>query len=190
MIHIHPSAHVDDGATLGEGTYVWHNCHVMSTAQIGQDCSLGQNVFVADKVIIGNKVKIQNNISVYEGVICEDEVFLGPSMTFTNVINPRSGVNRKNEYKETLIRKGASIGAQACIICGIEIGTYSFIGAGATVVRDVLPFELIVGNPGKAIGWMSRAGKRLHFNTDGVAICPDTKEAYEYINGIVQLKES
>jgi len=186
MKTIHPSAHIDEGAQIGEGTYVWHNCHVMGEAIIGENCSLGQNVFIANKVIIGDGVKIQNNISVYEGVICEDQVFLGPSMTFTNVINPRSGVNRKNEFKQTIIRKGATIGAQACIICGIEIGTYSFIGAGTTVVRDVKPYELIVGNPGRVIGWMSKSGQRLYFNNEGIGFCGDTKERYLFKNGEVQ----
>jgi len=186
MKTIHPSAHIDDGALIGEGTFIWHNCHVMSKATIGKNCSLGQNVFIANHVSIGNEVKIQNNISVYEGVICEDQVFLGPSMTFTNVINPRSGINRKNEFKKTIIRKGATIGAQACIICGIEIGTYSFIGAGATVVKDVKPYELIVGNPGRVIGWMSKSGQRLSFNNEGIAICSDTNQNYLFKNGEVK----
>jgi len=171
MKTIHPSAHIDEGAQVGDGTFIWHNCHVMSQAIIGQNCSLGQNVFIANQVIVGNGVKIQNNISVFEGVICEDLVFLGPSMTFTNVINPRSGINRKSEYKQTIIRKGATIGAQACIICGIEIGTK--------------PFELIVGNPGRVIGWMSKSGQRLYFNNEGIAICSDTKESYLFKNGVV-----
>lgn len=183
---IHPSAHIDEGSHIGHNTYVWHNCHIMSKAVIGENCSLGQNVFVAKDVQIGNRVKIQNNISVFAGVECEDDVFLGPSMTFTNVINPRSEINRMGEIKHTLIRRGATIGAQACIICGIEIGTYSFIGAGTTVVRDVKPFELVIGNPGKVIGWMSKAGQRLNFDINGIASCSDTGEKYMFNKGVVE----
>ncbi len=189
MVYLHPSAHLDEGATVGEGSKIWHGSHVMGTAVIGNNCILGQNVFVGNKVTIGNNVKIQNNINVYEGVTIEDDVFLGPSMTFTNVINPRSIVERKDEFKETIIQQGASIGANACIVCGTKIGMYSFIGAGAIVTKDVLPFELVVGNPAKPIGWMSRKGIRLLFDNLGKASCPDSDDVYLHKNGKVELVE-
>ncbi len=182
---VHESAIVDEGCVIGEGTRVWHFCHLMPNAEIGKDCSLGQNVFVANGVQIGNNVKIQNNVSIYEGVVCEDDVFLGPSMVFTNVINPRSGVERKNEYKKTLVRKGVSIGANATIVCGIELGEYAFIGAGAVVTKDVLPYALVVGNPGKQIGWMSAFGHRLDFK-DGKAVCGGSNQEYVLENGRVR----
>lgn len=186
---VHPTAVVDEPCTIGEGTRVWHFTHIMSNCSIGKDCSLGQNVVVMTNVSIGNNVKVQNNVSLYEGVICEDDVFLGPSMVFTNVYNPRSAVSRKHEYRRTLVRKGASIGANATIVCGYTIGRYAFIGAGAVVVKDVPDYALIVGNPGKQIGWMSEYGERLTFDSEGVAICKESGEAYLLINGIVSKKE-
>jgi UDP-2-acetamido-3-amino-2,3-dideoxy-glucuronate N-acetyltransferase len=159
--HIHPSAIIDAGAVIGEGTQVWHFCHVMPGAQVGKDCILGQNVFVDNNVTIGNAVKIQNNVSVYNGVIIEDAVFVGPSVVFTNVINPRSFIERKQEFKKTLIKKGASIGANATIVCGIIIGEYAMIGAGAVVTKDVAAFALVVGNPAREIGKVSKAGERV-----------------------------
>lgn len=183
--YVHPSAIVDEGAAIGEGTKIWHFCHIMPKAVIGSGCSLGQNVFVADDVTLGDNVKIQNNVSIYSGVICEDDVFLGPSMVFTNVYNPRSAVNRKGEYMKTLVGKGATIGANATIVCGIEIGAFSFIGAGAVVRNNVPPYALIVGNPGRQVGWMSEFGERLHFNDQGIAICPGSGESYRLEHGSV-----
>jgi UDP-2-acetamido-3-amino-2,3-dideoxy-glucuronate N-acetyltransferase len=185
MSFIHPSAIIDEGAHIGPGTHIWHFCHVMGGAIIGADCSLGQNVFVADGVRLGDRVKVQNNVSLYAGVQCEDEVFLGPSMVFTNVYNPRSAVNRKGEYLPTLVRRGVTIGANATIVCGIDIGAYAFIGAGALVNRDVLPYALIVGNPGRQIGWMSAHGERLHFDAKGEATCPGSGLIYALIQGTV-----
>lgn len=186
---IHSSAYVDEGATIGENTKIWHFCHVMPRAVIGQNCSLGQNVFVADDVVIGNNVKIQNNVSIYTGVICEDDVFLGPSMVFTNVYNPRSAVNRKNEYMKTLVGKGATIGANATIVCGVTIGHHAFIGAGAVINADVPPYALMVGVPARQIGWMSEHGERLHFNTEGKAICPGSNNEYVLKDGHVKIME-
>lgn len=173
----HPTAIVDDGAQIGEGTKIWHFCHVMAGARIGKGCTLGQNVFVADDVIIGNNVKVQNNVSIYSGVVCEDDVFLGPSVVFTNVVNPRSAVNRRGEFLRTLVQKGASIGANVTIICGHTIGRYAFLGAGAVVTRDVLDYSLCVGNPARHVGWMSEYGEKLHFE-DGRAVCPYTSDEY------------
>lgn len=187
-VYIHPSAIVDNGASLGSGTKVWHFCHVMPSAILGKNCSLGQNVFVANKVTLGDNVRVQNNVSIYEGVICESDVFLGPSMVFTNVINPRSGVSRKEEYKKTIVKKGASIGANATIVCGNTIGQYAFIGAGTVITRDVPNYALFVGNPGKQIGWMSEHGERLHFE-NGTALCPGTGDRYILQGGAVK-KES
>lgn len=184
---VHPSAIIDEGAHIGEGTKIWHFCHVMPGAVIGQNCSLGQNVFVANGVRLGNNVKVQNNVSIYEGVSCEDDVFLGPSMVFTNVINPRSAVNRKTEYLPTLVKKGATIGANATIVCGITIGQYAFIGAGAVVTKDVPPHALVVGNPARLLGWMSRHGHRLHFDEKGMATCPGSGESYQLKDGLVEL---
>jgi UDP-2-acetamido-3-amino-2,3-dideoxy-glucuronate N-acetyltransferase len=186
-IFIHPTAVVDEGCEVGEGTKVWHFCHLMAKAKIGKNCSLGQNVFVANGVILGDNVKVQNNVSLYEGVICENDVFLGPSMVFTNVVNPRAEVNRKNEYRPTLVAKGATIGANATIVCGNRIGRYAFIGAGTVVTKDVPDFALIVGNPGRLSGWMSIRGYRLAFDQDGIAICPDSGERYQLKNNLVQL---
>jgi UDP-2-acetamido-3-amino-2,3-dideoxy-glucuronate N-acetyltransferase len=179
---VHPSAIVDKGAVIGSGTKIWHFCHIMSGCTIGVNCILGQNVMVATGVILGNNVKVQNNVSIYEGVICEDDVFLGPSMVFTNIINPRSAIVRKGKYMKTLVKRGATIGANATIVCGHEIGKYAFIGAGAVVTKNVKPFALLTGNPARQSGWMSAFGHRLHFNSEGIAICPESKEKYELID--------
>ena len=184
-IYIHASAIIDDGCKIGEGSKVWHFCHLMPGAIIGKKCSLGQNVMVATGVILGNNVKVQNNVSLYEGVICEDDVFLGPSMVFTNITNPRSAIVRKGQYSKTTVRKGASIGANATIVCGHDIGEYAFIGAGAVVTKHVKPYALMVGNPAKQIGWMSEYGHRLNFDAKGMAICPESKEKYALENGAV-----
>ena len=175
----HESAYVDDNCVIGNGTKIWHFSHIMSDCVIGEGCNIGQNVVISPQVKLGRNVKIQNNVSVYTGVICEDDVFLGPSMVFTNVINPRSHVARKHEYKATLIRKGASIGANATIVCGHEIGAYALIGAGTVVTRDVPPFALVVGNPARQIGWVSENGHKLQFNAEGIATCPETGQVYQ-----------
>ncbi|CAL2089674.1 acyltransferase [Tenacibaculum sp. 190524A05c] len=185
----HETAVIDEGSSIGEGTKIWHFSHVMPNSIIGKRCNLGQNVVVSPNVVLGENVKVQNNVSIYTGVNCEDDVFLGPSMVFTNVINPRSAVNRKNEFKETLVKRGASIGANATIICGITIGEYALIGAGAVVTKDVEPFSLVVGNPSKPIGWVSKNGHRLNFNKNGIAICPETSETYELNGNKVRLKK-
>lgn len=182
----HETAVIDAGCSIGEGVKIWHFSHVMEDAVIGDGCNIGQNVVISPKVTIGRNVKIQNNVSVYTGVICEDDVFLGPSMVFTNVINPRSFINRKNEFRTTLVRKGASIGANATVVCGVEIGAFAMIGAGTVVTKDVKPYALVVGNPGKQIGWVSEYGHRLVFDADGRAICPETKENYELRDGSVK----
>ncbi len=175
----HSSSYVDQGSTIGKGTKIWHFCHVMSGAEIGENCILGQNCVIAPKVKIGNGVKIQNNVSIFTGVICEDEVFIGPSAVFTNVINPRSAVERKSEFKSTLVKKGASIGANATIICGYEIGKYALIGAGSVVTKSVPDYALMAGNPARQMGWVSAHGHRLHFDAEGKAVCPETKEEYQ-----------
>lgn len=177
---VHPTAIIDNGAQIGEKTHVWHWVHVCAQAKIGSNCSLGQNVFVGNKVIIGNNVKIQNNVSIYDNVILEDDVFCGPSMVFTNVYNPRSAVSRKNEYRDTYVKKGATLGANCTIVCGVTIGQYAFIGAGCVVNRDVPDFALIVGVPGNQIGWMSQFGERLNLPLAGEAetICPHTGTKY------------
>ena len=174
----HSTAVIDDNCTIGDGTKIWHFSHIMSGCTIGEDCNIGQNVVISPAVLLGHNVKIQNNVSVYTGVICEDDVFLGPSMVFTNVINPRSHVNRKNEYAPTIVRKGASIGANATVICGNEIGKYALIGAGAVITKPVKPYALVVGNPAKQIGWVSENGHRLVFDENGKAICPETGQEY------------
>ncbi len=184
-IYSHPTAIIDKGVQIGSGTKIWHFCHLMPQAIIGQNCTLGQNVFVANNAILGNGVKVQNNVSIYEGVICEDEVFLGPSMVFTNVINPRAQVNRKNQYQKTLVKKGATIGANATIICGNTIGQYAFIGAGTVITKDVPDYALVLGNPGKQIGWMSEKGCRLSFNSEGVAYCQVSRAKYMLQNNRV-----
>ncbi len=181
----HETAVIDEGCIIGKGVKIWHFTHIMSDCEIGDNCNIGQNVVVSPGVILGRNVKIQNNVSVYTGVICEDDVFLGPSMVFTNVINPRSAVNRKEEYKKTIVKQGASIGANATIICGITIGNFAFIGAGAVVTKDVMPYELVVGNPARHAGWMSEFGHKLKFNEEGLAICPESKEKYRLNDGIV-----
>lgn len=186
---IHPSAIVDAGATIGEGTKIWHFCHIMPGAVIGRDCSLGQNVFVANKVTLGNGVKVQNNVSIYEGVEVEDDVFLGPSMVFTNVMNPRAAVVRKDEYRPTRVCRGATIGANATIVCGVTIGQYAFVGAGAVVTRSVPPFALVTGVPATQLGWMSAHGERLHFDGEGRATCPATGQHYRLSMGRVSLVE-
>ena len=179
----HETAIIDEGCSIGEGTHIWHFSHIMSGCTIGQDCSIGQNVVISPDVVIGNRVKIQNNVSVYTGVICEDDVFLGPSCVFTNVINPRSAISRKHQYQSTHVEQGATIGANATIICGNRIGRYAMIGAGAVVTKDVLPFALVVGNPAKQIGWVSEYGHRLEFNDAGVAICPESGTMYHLLDG-------
>jgi UDP-2-acetamido-3-amino-2,3-dideoxy-glucuronate N-acetyltransferase len=174
----HESAVIDDGVEIGDGTRIWHFSHIMTGCKIGSNCNLGQNVVVSPDVVLGNNVKVQNNVSIYTGVICEDDVFLGPSMVFTNVVNPRSAVIRRNKYIETLVEKGATIGANATIVCGNKIGKFSFIGAGAVVVQEILPYALVVGNPSRQIGWMSEYGHRLEFNNEGMAVCPESEEEY------------
>jgi UDP-2-acetamido-3-amino-2,3-dideoxy-glucuronate N-acetyltransferase len=183
--HLHPSAVIDEGAQVGEGTRVWHFCHLMPKSKIGSNCILGQNVFIDNDVILGNGVKVQNNVSVYKGVVIEDDVFLGPSMVFTNVINPRSFIERKDEFRKTIIRKGATIGANSTILCGVEIGSYAMIGAGAMVVSNVSPYGLVVGNPARQIGWVSEAGITLDFTADGLASCPTTGKRYKLMNQMV-----
>jgi len=181
----HESAIIDPGSQIGKGTKIWHFTHIMPDCTIGEDCSLGQNVVVSPGVKLGNHVKVQNNVSIYTGVICEDEVFLGPSMVFTNVINPRSAIARKDQYKSTRVEKGATIGANATIVCGIRIGQYAFVGAGAVVTKNVAPYELVVGNPARHSGWMSEYGHRLDFDTKGIAICPESQEKYKLSNNQV-----
>lgn len=175
----HESAFVDEGCTIGEGTKIWHFSHVMSNCTLGENCNIGQNVVISPEVVLGKNVKVQNNVSIYTGVICEDDVFLGPSMVFTNVVNPRSGVNRRGQYTKTTVKKGASIGANATIVCGHDIGEYAFIGAGSVVTKHVPDYALVVGNPARQIGWMSEFGHRLNFDENGIAICPESNEKYK-----------
>ncbi|WP_420316464.1 acyltransferase [Ekhidna sp.] len=182
---IHETAVIDEGAKIGNGTKIWHFSHIMTNSEIGKNCSLGQNVVISPKVKIGNNVKIQNNVSVYTGVICEDDVFLGPSMVFTNVINPRSAVSRKEEFKHTIVEKGVSIGANATVICGNKLGKYAFIGAGAVITKEVDPYALVIGNPAKQVGWMSEYGSKLEFDDDGNAICSENGDRYQLINNQV-----
>ena len=182
----HESAYVDEGCVIGAGTKIWHFSHIMSDCVIGECCNIGQNVVISPDVKLGRNVKIQNNVSVYTGVICEDDVFLGPSMVFTNVINPRSAVARKNEYRPTILRRGASIGANATIVCGNEIGEYALIGAGSVITKPVPAYALVVGNPARQIGWVSEYGHRLNFNSDGIAICPETTQEYKFENNSVK----
>ncbi len=181
----HETAIIDEGCSIGKGTKIWHFSHIMANCTIGENCNIGQNVVVSPDVILGNNVKVQNNVSIYTGVICENDVFLGPSMVFTNVINPRSAVNRKNEYMKTVVHKGASIGANATIVCGHDIGKYAFIGAGAVITKTVPNYALMVGNPARQTGWMSEYGHKLNFDQRGKAVCPESKEIYELKNGIV-----
>ena len=180
-IFIHPTAIIDEGANIGNGTKIWHFSHIMPNCTIGENCNIGQNVVISPKVVLGKNVKVQNNVSIYTGVICDDDVFLGPSMVFTNVINPRSAVNRQSQYLQTHVGKGATIGANATIVCGHDIGEYAFIGAGAVVTKYVKPYALVVGNPSKQIGWMSEYGHRLEFDEIGIAICSESNEKYQLI---------
>jgi UDP-2-acetamido-3-amino-2,3-dideoxy-glucuronate N-acetyltransferase len=177
--YAHETAVVDEGCRIGKGAKIWHFTHVMSDCVIGENCNLGQNVVVSPQVVLGRNVKVQNNVSIYTGVICEDDVFLGPSMVFTNVINPRSHILRRDQYQQTLVRRGASIGANATIVCGNEIGEFAFIGAGAVVTKSVPAYALVVGNPGRLVGWMSEYGHRLKFDDNGIAICPESSEKYK-----------
>lgn len=185
QFYFHPTAVIDEGCSIGPGVKIWHFSHIMKDAVIGAGCNLGQNVVVSSGVTLGSNVKVQNNVSIYTGVVCEDDVFLGPSMVFTNVINPRSAVSRKNEYKQTLVKKGASIGANATVICGNNIGEYALIGAGAVITKDVAAYALVVGNPAKQIGWVSEYGHRLHFDEQGRAACPETGVLYKLTNNKV-----
>lgn len=181
----HPTAVIDDGCTIGKGTKIWHFAHIMTNCLIGEGCNLGQNVVVSPGVVLGNNVKVQNNVSIYTGVICADDVFLGPSMVFTNVTNPRSAVNRRDQYAKTHVGKGVSIGANATIVCGHDIGDYAFIGAGAVVTKNVPAFALLVGNPARQTGWMSEYGHKLKFDDNGIAVCPESKQEYKLENGAV-----
>jgi UDP-2-acetamido-3-amino-2,3-dideoxy-glucuronate N-acetyltransferase len=178
----HPTALIDEGCVIGKGSKVWHFSHIMPNCKLGENCNIGQNVVISPEVVLGKNVKVQNNVSIYTGVTCDDDVFLGPSMVFTNVINPRSAVNRKNEYAKTHVGKGASIGANATIVCGHDIGEYAFIGAGAVVTKNVPPYSLWVGNPAKQMGWISEYGHRLEFDKEGVAICKESKQKYQLSN--------
>lgn len=181
----HPSAVIDEGCEIGEGTKIWHFAHIMPNCKIGKNCNLGQNVVVSPDVVLGNNVKVQNNVSIYTGVVCEDDVFLGPSMVFTNVINPRSAVNRRGQYAKTTVKKGASIGANATIVCGNDIGKFAFIGAGAVVTKSVPDYALVIGNPARQTGWMSEFGHKLLFDSKGTATCPESNEKYTLQNGKV-----
>ena len=183
---VHESSYVDEPCQIGKGTKIWHFSHVMKNSVIGENCNIGQNVVVSPEVKLGNNVKIQNNVSLYTGVVCEDDVFLGPSMVFTNVINPRSGIIRKDEFMKTIVKKGASIGANATILCGNNIGKYAFIGAGAVVTKEVQDYALVVGNPSKNIGWMSEFGNRLNFDSKGIAICDNTGSKYKLSNNRIK----
>ena len=186
---VHESSYVDEGCQIGADTRIWHFCHVMSGAKVGRNCVLGQNVMIANKVTIGDNVKIQNNVSVYEGVICEDGVFLGPSMVFTNVINPRAFIERKHEYRQTLVRRGASIGANATIVCGHTIGQYALVGAGAVVTHDVPDYALVTGNPARQTGWVSEHGCPLDFDEKGFAVCPESGQRYQLLDNQVRKTE-
>lgn len=181
----HKTSIIDDDCIIGKGTKIWHFSHVMKNSKIGMNCNIGQNVVISGNVILGNNVKVQNNVSVYTGVICEDDVFLGPSMVFTNVINPRSFINRKNEFKSTIVKRGATIGANATIVCGIIIGEFALVGAGAVVTKDIKPYSLVVGNPARHVGWVSEYGHKLIFNEKGFAICPETKQKYKLVDNKV-----
>ncbi|MBO9634038.1 MAG: N-acetyltransferase [Chitinophagaceae bacterium] len=182
----HETAVIDKGAVIGDDTRIWHFSHIMPGCVIGKQCNIGQNVVISPDVTLGNNVKVQNNVSIYTGVICEDDVFLGPSMVFTNVINPRSAINRKSQFLKTIVKKGASIGANATVVCGNDIGEYAMIGAGAVVTKNVPAFALVVGNPAKQIGWISEYGHRLNFNDQGEAVCPETGDKYSITNNTVR----
>ena len=187
--HAHPTAVIDEGCEIGAGTRIWHFSHIMPNCRIGLNCNIGQNVVVSPEVVLGNNVKVQNNVSIYTGVVCEDDVFLGPSMVFTNVINPRSAVNRRGQYAKTTVKHGATIGANATIICGHDIGRFAFIGAGAVVTKNVPDYALVVGNPARHSGWMSEYGHKLTFDSKGIARCPESKATYHLENGIVTKKK-
>jgi len=182
---VHPSSVIDENCNIGEGSKIWHFSHIMSGCTLGKGCNIGQNVVVSPGVILGNNVKVQNNVSIYTGVVCEDDVFLGPSMVFTNISNPRSAIIRRDQYETTLVKKGASIGANATVVCGNSIGEYALIGAGSVITKDVAPFALIVGNPGRQIGWVSEYGHRLQFDENGMATCPESGDQYTLREGCV-----
>lgn len=184
--YTHESAVIDEGCQIGDGTKIWHFSHIMPKCKIGNNCNIGQNVVVSPEVVLGNNVKVQNNVSIYTGVHCEDDVFLGPSMVFTNITNPRSAVIRRDQYAKTTVKKGASIGANATIVCGNDIGEYAFIGAGSVVTKSVPPYALVVGNPSRQIGWMSEFGHRLQFDSNGFATCPESQDTYQLSNGMVE----
>lgn len=181
----HPTAVIDEGCEIGEGTKIWHFSHIMPNCKIGKNCNIGQNVVISPEVVLGENVKVQNNVSIYTGVTCEDDVFLGPSMVFTNVTNPRSAVNRRGQYAKTIVKKGASIGANATIVCGHDIGRFAFIGAGAVVTKNVPDYALVIGNPARQAGWMSEYGHKLKFDASGIAVCEESKEKYKLENGKV-----
>jgi UDP-2-acetamido-3-amino-2,3-dideoxy-glucuronate N-acetyltransferase len=187
--YAHETAIIDEGCSIGAGTKIWHFSHVMPGCEIGAGCNIGQNVVVSPGVVLGRNVKVQNNVSIYTGVVCEDDVFLGPSMVFTNVINPRSAVVRREEFKQTLVRKGASIGANATVVCGNEIGAYAMVGAGAVITKPVLPYALVVGNPARQIGWVSEFGNRLEFDEEGFAVCEESGDKYKILDNVVVKQE-
>ena len=182
----HPTAVIDEFCIIGKGTKIWHFSHLMSGCRLGENCNLGQNVVVSPEVVLGNNVKVQNNVSIYTGVVCEDDVFLGPSMVFTNVTNPRSHINRRGQYARTVVKRGASIGANATIVCGHDIGEFAFIGAGSVVTKNIPAYALVVGNPARQIGWMSEYGHRLEFKEEGIAVCPESGEKYLLSNSVVR----
>jgi len=184
--YAHETALLDDGCSIGNGTKIWHFSHIMSNCTLGEKCNIGQNVVISPSVILGNNVKVQNNVSIYTGVTCDDDVFLGPSMVFTNVINPRSAINRRDQYTKTHVGKGASIGANATIVCGHDIGEYAFVGAGAVVTKNVPAFALVVGNPARQLGWVGEFGHRLVFNDNGIAICPESQQEYQLLKNTVK----
>lgn len=183
--YAHPTAIIDEGCDIGSGTKIWHFSHIMPQCKIGENCNIGQNVVISSEVVLGKNVKVQNNVSIYTGVICEDDVFLGPSMVFTNVTNPRSAVNRRGQYAKTVVKKGASIGANATIVCGHDIGQFAFIGAGAVVTKTVPDYALVIGNPARHAGWMSEFGHKLEFDVEGNATCPESNEKYKLQSGVV-----
>jgi UDP-2-acetamido-3-amino-2,3-dideoxy-glucuronate N-acetyltransferase len=183
--YAHPTAVIDEGCKIGKGTKIWHFSHIMTGCVVGENCNIGQNVVISPGVVLGENVKVQNNVSIYTGVICEDDVFLGPSMVFTNITNPRSAIVRRDKYEKTYVKRGATIGANATIVCGHTIGEFAFVGAGAVVTKDVPPYALVVGNPARQIGWMSEYGHRLHFDASGIAICPESKEKYKLVKETV-----
>lgn len=185
----HATAVIDEGCEIGAGTKIWHFSHIMPGCRIGENCNIGQNVVISPEVVLGKNVKVQNNVSIYTGVVCEDDVFLGPSMVFTNVTNPRSAINRKNQYAKTVVRRGASIGANATVVCGHDIGQYAFIGAGAVVTKNVPDYALVVGNPARQTGWMSEYGHKLNFDSSGMATCPESGEHYFLKNGKVSKQQ-